>query len=155
MKTIISISFLLFLSSVFYSCKRVTEKRTVELNQIFDMKARKWYSCKIGQDSTFFFKITKVDDNQDYGKICSQSTGGTIIVYFKGSLNGVEKDFELIGRGCSGEFITPMENPLLPNQDISQQVKLKLLKVYPISDSQDAKPFTLGRYDFKIVFYKQ
>ena len=118
------------------------------------MKARKWYSCEIGEDSTFFFKITKVDDNQQYGKICSQGWGGEIIVYLKGSLNGEEKEFELITRGCSGQFFPPMENPLIPFQDVSNPVKLKLLKVYPISNNQDSKPLTLGGYDFKMVFYK-
>ena len=154
MKTIISISVLLFLSSVFYSCKRVTEGRTIELNQIFDMKARKWYSCEIGEDSTFFFKITKVDDRQTYGKLCSQSTGGSITVYFKGSLNGVENDFELITRGCPGEPVALISNPLLPFQDVSKQVKLKLLKVYPLSSREDKKPSRLGLYDFKMVMYK-
>jgi hypothetical protein len=154
MKTIISISILLFLSSVFYSCKRVTEERTIELNQIFDMKARKWYKCEIGQDSTFFFKITKVEDNQAYGSACETSWGGSIVVYFKGSLNGVENDFELITNGCPGEPVALISNPLLPFQDVSKQVKLKLLKVYPLSSREDKKPSRLGLYDFKMVMFK-
>lgn len=151
-KTLISV--LLFLTGVIYSCKHVTEKRIIELNQIVEMKARKWYSCEIGQDSTFYFKITKVDDNQDYGKECMQGWGGEIIVYFTSSLNGVEKDFELITRGCSGEIITPISNSLHPSQDVSNLVKLKLLKVYPLSSTQEEKPNRLGLYNFKIVLYK-
>jgi hypothetical protein len=154
MKSLVYISITLLFAVIFNSCKRVTEQRTIELNQIFDMKARKWYKCEIGQDSTFYFKITKVEDNQAYGSACETSWGGSIVVYFKGSLNGVENDFELITNGCSGEFITPIENPLLPFQDVSKQVKLKLLKVYPLSSREDKKPSRLGLYDFKMVMYK-
>lgn len=154
MKSIIYLTIALLFSVVMNSCKRVTEERTIELNQIFDMKAKKWYKCEIGQDSTFLIKIMKVEDKQGYGKQCMAGWGGTIKVYFKTSMKGVENDFELTTSGCSGEPILPIENPNLPNQNISNQVKIKLMKVYPLSSREDKKPSRLSLYDFKIVFYK-
>jgi hypothetical protein len=153
MKTIISISILLFLSSVFYSCKRVTEERTIELNQIFDMKAKKWYKCEIGQDSTFYFKITKVEDYQAYGSACETSWGGSIKVYFVSKLNGEEAEFSLSYLGCSGSYVPNPNNPNLPYHNVTSKIKFAYMKTFPFSETEK-KPSRLGLYDFRMILLK-
>ncbi len=154
MKKIIYLSIALFLGVFVNSCKHVTEERTVELNQIFDMKAKKWYKCEIGQDSTLYFKIVKILDYQAYGSVCDVTMGGPINVYFVSELNGEEAEFSLSFPGCTGSYVPDPNNPNLPFHNVTNKIKFIFMKTYPISDSQSKKPSRLGLYDFKMILLK-
>lgn len=154
MRNVIYISIILCISFVLNSCMRVTENRTIELNQIFDMKAKKWYKCEIGQDSTFFFRVLNVEDTRAYGSDCSFVFGTNIIVYFECKLNGQSKKFDLTMWGCESELPLTPESQIAPTFSDYVPIKVKMLKVYPISSKQDEKPKKIGLYDFKMVITK-
>lgn len=153
MKSIIYLIIALLFSVVMNSCKRVTEERTIELNQIFDMKAKKWYKCEIGQDSTFYFKIIKVEDYQAYGSGCETSSGGSIKVHFISNLNGNEQEFALSYPGCSGSYVPNPNNPNLPYYSVTNKIKFTYMKTFPFSETEK-KPSRLGLYHFRMILLK-
>ena len=154
MKTLIHLSIALFLGLILNSCKRITENKTIILNELTMIRADKTYKCKINEDSTLNVKVFEIDEHRAFGSICSQSTGGYAIMKVNYKINKEEKEDDVAFFGCDGDYVPIVSNPNLTYFDPYPNIRVVFVKLYPISNYSETKPEHLREYRTLIFISK-
>jgi hypothetical protein len=154
MKSLVYISITLLFAVFFSSCKRITENKTIILNELTMIRADKTYKCKINEDSTLNVKVFEIEDNRAYGSICSQSTGGYAVMKVGYKINREEKEDVVAFFGCDGDYVPIVSNPNLTYFDPYPNIRVVFVKLYPVSNYSETKPKKLREYRTLIFISK-
>ncbi len=139
---------------ILFSCKSYKENQTIILNELTMIRADKTYKCMINEDSTLNVKVFEIEDNRAYGSICSQSTGGYVNMKISYKINGDEKEDVVTFFGCEGNYVPDVSNPNLTYFEPYPNIKVVFVKLYPLSESSEAKPEHLRDYRTLIFITK-
>ena len=134
----------------FTSCEK--NKKCIEnisLEEIFTVKHNCTYRFSEG-NSTLNLSLKDIKDNRSYGAECTVTWGGLAQIHLE--INNNTLVFEI--RGCQGDTDDSIFSNDLPTQEINGY-QVKLMKMYPLSESLNGPPASIDDYELKFVLLKQ
>jgi hypothetical protein len=108
----------------------------------------------IGEGDTLDLYLAGIFDGRAYGQDCTLAAGEaeiTVISY----LNNTRYGSKLSWIGCDGDNEYLITNTNLPSYQIDQESYIiKMMKMYPVSESQEKAPKKMEEYEIKLVILK-
>lgn len=127
----------------------------IQLNESFIAKKGKKYTCITDNGDEIIIDIEDINDNRYYGTDCSRVlTGGVAEVETEITIKETEYSNTFSFSGCDGYAENIPTNPNLPEIEIEGGYTLKMMKLYPISESQEKAPSSERDYGIRLILLK-
>jgi hypothetical protein len=127
---------------------------TIELNVPFLAKMGHDYRY-IGEGDTLDLHLAGIFDGREYGVGCISSTGGMAEIIVISYINNVRYGDKLEWIGCDGTNEYDINNSNLPNYQAGLTgYTIKMMKMYPLSESRETTPEKMEAYEIKLVILK-
>ncbi len=124
------------------------------LNESFIGKKGCEYSYIASNGDIINVSILGIADNREYGAGCAVSWGGSADISVKASFNQSKRLKTFTWSGCDGleEYDPNLET--LPKLELEGGYTLKIMKMYPLSETQEESPELEEEYGIRLIIMK-
>jgi hypothetical protein len=150
------IKYLAVLPLLFFllGCNNDDALYTVMLNESFIAKKGCEYTCVTDDGDVIRVKVTDIDDNREYGSGCQVSWGSHADVSVNVKINKKKYSKTFIWSGCDGLQEYPATMITLPKLEMENGYVLKMMKMYPLSETQETAPTSEEDYEIRLIILK-
>lgn len=154
MKNLIKYLVVLQLSFFLLGCNNDDSLYRVTLNESFVAKKGCEYTCVTDDSDIITIEIDDIVDMREYGTGCQVSWGGHAEVSIDIAINKKEYSKTFTWQGCDGLEEYPATMTTLPKLEMENGYVLKMMKMYPLSETQETTPTSEKDYEIRLIILK-